>query len=110
MTDGPREAAGRLPMKAVWNGLTLAESDRTIKVDGQHYFPPETVDQRYLRPSAARKVRTLRGEVNYYTIEVDGATNQNAAWSYGATREAGRAIEGYVAFWKGVAVECTVEC
>jgi len=97
-------------MKAVWNGLTLAESDRTITIDGQTYFPPETVDRRYLRPSAARKVRTLRGEVNYFTIEADGAMSQNAAWSYGATREAGHAIEGYVAFYKDVNVECTVEC
>ncbi len=92
-------------MKALWNGTTLAESDSTIQVDGQYYFPPEAVDRRYLRPSAARKVRTLRGEVSYYTIEAGGETNPNAAWSYAATRDAGHPIEGYVAFWKGVAVE-----
>jgi uncharacterized protein (DUF427 family) len=92
-------------MKAMWNGMTLAESDHAIEVDGQYYFPPEAVDRRYLHPSAARKVRTLRGEVNYYTIEANGQTNPNAAWSYAPTRDAGRAIEGYVAFWKDVAVE-----
>ena len=83
-------------MKAVWNGLTLAESDSTITIDGQTYFPPETVDQRYLRPSAARKVRTMRGKVNYFTIEADGAMSQNAAWSYGSPHDESRAIAGLV--------------
>jgi uncharacterized protein (DUF427 family) len=92
-------------MKAVWNGTTLAESDRTIEIEGNYYFPPEAVDQRYLRPGEARTVRTVRGEVNYFTIEAGGQTNPNAAWSYAATRAVARDIEGYVAFWKDVAVE-----
>lgn len=92
-------------MRATWNGLTLAESDRAVEVEGQFYFPPEAVDERYLRPSAARKVRTKHGQVNYYTIEAEGNTNPNAAWSYAAMRGDSRNIEGYVAFWKGVAVE-----
>jgi uncharacterized protein (DUF427 family) len=92
-------------MKATWNGATLAESDRTIEIEGRHYFPPDAVDARYLRPSAGRTVRTWKGEASYYTIEAGGRTNPNAAWSYASTREGARAIEGYVAFWKDVAVE-----
>lgn len=92
-------------MRAVWNGLTLAESDRTVEVDGQHYFPREAVDERYLRPGEARAVRTARGRVSYFTIEGGGDTNPNAAWSYGATRGEATEIEGYVAFWKDVAYE-----
>ncbi len=91
--------------KAIWNGATLAESDDTVVVEGNHYFPPEAIDRRYFKESSTHTVCPWKGEASYYTVEVDGQTNQDAAWYYPTTREAAKGIEGRVAFWKGVKVE-----
>ncbi len=91
--------------KAIWNGATLAESDDTVVVEGNHYFPPEAIDRRYFKESSTHTVCPWKGEASYYTAEVDGQTNQDAAWYYPTTREAAKGIEGRVAFWKGVKVE-----
>ena len=91
-------------MKAVWNNTVLAESDETIVVEGNHYFPPESVDSSYLRPSDQHTVCPWKGVASYYDVEVDGERLEGAAWYYPEPRPAARQIAGYVAFWKGVRV------
>ncbi len=92
-------------MKATWNGATLAESEDTVVVEGNHYFPPEAIKREYFRESDTHTVCPWKGEASYYTIEVDGQTNRDAAWYYPQTKDAAKHIEVYVAFWKGVKVE-----
>jgi uncharacterized protein (DUF427 family) len=91
-------------MKAVWNGAVLAESDRTEIVEGNQYFPPDAVDKQYLAPSETHSVCPWKGTASYYTVEVNGNRNPDAAWYYPQTKDAAKTIEGYVAFWKGVEV------
>jgi uncharacterized protein (DUF427 family) len=91
--------------RAVWNGIVIAESDATVVVDGNHYFPPDAVQQAYLRPSSHRTVCGWKGTANYYSLEVEGAVNQDAAWYYPQPKDAAQQIAGYVAFWRGVRVE-----
>jgi uncharacterized protein (DUF427 family) len=91
-------------MKAVWNGAVLAESDRTVVVEGNHYFPPESIREAYFQPSDTHTACGWKGTASYYTIEVDGKRNPDAAWSYPEPKADARRIAGYVAFWKGVAV------
>lgn len=92
-------------MKAIWNGTILAESDQTIIVEGNHYFPPEAVKREYLRPSATHTTCAWKGVASYYSIEVDGQVNQDAAWYYPQPKDAAKHIAGYIAFWRGVKVE-----
>ena len=92
-------------MKAIWNGTVVAESDDTVVVEGNHYFPPEAVDQRYLRPSETHTVCGWKGTASYYTLEVGGETNEDAAWFYPETKPEAASVRGRVAFWKGVRVE-----
>lgn len=92
-------------MKATWNGATLAESDETIVVEGNHYFPVESLKREYFSESAKHTVCPWKGEASYYDIEVDGAVNRDAAWFYPAPKEAAANIRDRVAFWKGVVVE-----
>lgn len=92
-------------MKAIWNGVVLAESERTEVVEGNHYFPPETIDRRYFAPSETHTVCPWKGTASYYTVVVDGARNADAAWYYPKTKDAAKHIEGYVAFWNGVEVQ-----
>ena len=91
--------------KAVWMGATLAESDATEVVEGNYYFPPDSVNQEYFRPSDTQTVCGWKGTAHYYHIEVDGNTNSDAAWYYPAPMEAADNIASYVAFWKGVQVD-----
>ena len=91
--------------KAIWNGAVLAESEDTIVVEGNHYFPPQALKREFFRDSETTTTCPWKGEARYYTIEVDGQTNRDAAWHYPAAKEAARHIEGRVAFWKGVKVE-----
>lgn len=91
-------------MKATWNGAVLAESDRTVVVEGNHYFPPDSVRREYLKPSDTHSTCPWKGVASYYTVEVDGARNPDAAWYYPEPRSAASEIAGHVAFWKGVAV------
>jgi uncharacterized protein (DUF427 family) len=92
-------------MKAVWNGVTLAESDKTIVVEGNHYFPPDAVKHELLQPSATHTTCHWKGEANYYTVAVDGQTNKDAAWFYPSPKPAAAEIKDYVAFWHGVKVQ-----
>ena len=90
--------------KALWNGAVLAESDKTILLEGNHYFPPEAVHRQYFKDSPTHTVCGSKGTASYYTVEVDGKTNADAAWYYPAPLPAAQQIAGYVAFWKGVQV------
>jgi len=91
--------------RATWNGKTLADSDATVVVDGNHYFPPDAVDRELFRDSDTTSVCGWKGEAKYYDVVVDGQTNADAAWYYPAAKDEAKQIEGHVAFWKGVEVE-----
>jgi uncharacterized protein (DUF427 family) len=91
-------------VKAIWNETVLAESDRTTVVEGNHYFPPETINSEYFRASETHTICGWKGTASYYTIVVDGKQNPDAAWYYPETKEEAKNIEGHVAFWKGVEV------
>jgi uncharacterized protein (DUF427 family) len=91
-------------VKATWNGVVLAESDATIVVEGNHYFPPDSVESRYLLASPTKTTCSWKGEASYYTVDVAGARNEDAAWTYPSPKPAAQAIAGYVAFWHGVQV------
>jgi uncharacterized protein (DUF427 family) len=91
-------------MKAIWKGKVLAESDDTIAVEGNQYFPPDSINTEYFQPSETHTVCGWKGTASYYDIVVDGEINGDAAWYYPETKEAAREVEGYIAFWKGVEV------
>jgi uncharacterized protein (DUF427 family) len=91
--------------RATWNGTVLAESDKTVVVEGNHYFPPESLQQEYFKPSQTHTVCSWKGEASYYNVEVNGQVNPDAAWYYPSPKEAASQIKGYIAFWKGVRVE-----
>ena len=91
-------------LKATWNGTVLAESDRTIVVEGNHYFPPDSIRAEFFQPSSTHTVCGWKGAASYYTLEVNGKKNEDAAWYYPETKDAAKEIAGYVAFWKGVTV------
>lgn len=90
--------------KAVWNDTVLAESDRCVVVEGNSYFPPDAINQEFFKPSSTHTTCPWKGVASYYTIEVDGKQNPDAAWYYPNCKDAAKEIEGYVAFWKGVQV------
>ncbi len=91
-------------MKATWNGATIAESDATVVVEGNHYFPPDSVNRDYLEPSDHQSRCPWKGLSSYYNVTVNGEVNENAAWYYPEPSEAASQIKDHVAFWKGVAV------
>ena len=91
-------------MKAIWNETVLAESDDTILVEGNHYFPAESIDKQYFQPSQTQSVCGWKGTASYYDVVVNGDTNKDAAWYYPDCKPDAKNIEGRVAFWKGVKV------
>jgi uncharacterized protein (DUF427 family) len=91
--------------RATWNGAVLAESDDVEIVEGNVYFPPDAVRPEFLKPSDTHTVCWWKGTASYYTVVVDGQENPDAAWYYPEASEQARAIEGRVAFWRGVTVE-----
>ena len=91
--------------KAIWNGQVIAESDRTEVVEGNQYFPPDTIKQEFFKTSSTHTSCPWKGKASYYTVVVDGKENPDAAWYYPETKEKANNIKGYVAFWKGVKVE-----
>jgi uncharacterized protein (DUF427 family) len=91
--------------QATFKGHVIAASDDCIAVEGNAYFPPESVDMRFLKPSAHTSVCPWKGTAGYYDVIVDGDTNNNAAWVYSAPKDAAAPIAGYIAFWKGVTVD-----
>jgi len=91
--------------RAIWNGAVLAESDQTVIVEGNHYFPPVSLHRAYFKPSSTETVCGWKGTASYYTLSVDGQENADAAWYYATPLPAAQNIAGHIAFWKGVRVE-----
>jgi uncharacterized protein (DUF427 family) len=91
--------------RALWNGRTIAESEVFEIVEGNVYFPPESIDPRYLKASNTTTVCGWKGTASYYTLVVDGRENPDAAWYYPQPKEAAQNIAGHIAFWRGVVVE-----
>lgn len=92
-------------MKAIWKNTVLAQSDNTVVVEGNHYFPPESIHSEFFKQSATHTTCPWKGLASYYSIEVNGDTNKDAAWFYPKAKDAAKPIEGYVAFWRGVEIE-----
>lgn len=91
-------------MKAIWNNQVIAESDDTIVIENNHYFPEKSVKTGYLVPSDKHTNCPWKGEASYYTLDVDGKKNEDAAWYYPEPKPDAEEIKNYVAFWKGVEV------
>ncbi len=91
-------------MKAIWNGATLAESDKTVVIEGNHYFPEDAINKEFFRASETHTVCGWKGTASYYDVVAGGATNKDAAWFYPSPKTEAEEIENYVAFWKGVEV------
>ena len=90
--------------KAVWNGVVIAESGNTVVVEGNHYFPAESIARSFLTPSRTTSICPWKGTANYYHLEVDGAINSDAAWYYADPSYAAEKIKDHIAFWRGVEV------
>ena len=90
-------------MKAIWNGTVVAESDDTVVVEGNHYFPAESLRMEYTLPSNT-KTMSRKGQASYYTLFVSGDANPDAVWYYPEPEDAASQIRGRVAFWKGVRI------
>ncbi len=91
-------------MKAIWNNKVIAESDATIVVENNHYFPADSIRKEYFKPSTTHTTCPWKGVASYYNLEVDGQENKDAAWYYPEVSDLARQIKGRVAFWKGVEV------
>ena len=91
-------------MKAIWNNEVIAESDDTVVVEGNHYFPLASVNESFLKPSHKTTVCPWKGTANYYSLSVAGAENADAAWYYASPKDAAQQIAGRLAFWRGVQV------
>ena len=92
-------------MKAIWNNTVIAESNDTVVIENNHYFPPESIKKEYFKASDTHTTCPWKGVASYYTIAVDGQENSDAAWFYPETSELAKSIKGHVAFWKGVTIE-----
>jgi uncharacterized protein (DUF427 family) len=90
--------------RAIWNDTVIAESDDTVVVEGNHYFPPEAVNSEYLKESKHTSFCLWKGTASYYSIEVDGELNRDAAWYYSEPKRAAGKIKNRIAFWRGVEV------
>lgn len=92
-------------MKAIWNNAVIAESDNTVVVENNHYFPADSIKKEYFKSSDKHTTCPWKGKASYYTLEVDGKKNEAAAWYYPEPKDAAKQIKGRIAFWKGVTVE-----
>ncbi|MBB5192851.1 uncharacterized protein (DUF427 family) [Silvimonas terrae] len=92
-------------MKAIWNGVVLADSDDTVVVEGNHYFPRAALDDTLIEPSRTHTTCPWKGEASYYTLNVGGQRNPDAVWYYPEPKDAAKQIKDRVAFWRGVTVE-----
>ena len=91
-------------MKAIWKNVTLAESSDTVLVEGNHYFPPDSIHKDYFQESNRRSICSWKGEARYYHVVVNGEVNEDAVWYYPEPSDAAKEIKNRVAFWKGVEV------
>jgi len=92
-------------MKATWNDAVLAQSDETVVVEGNHYFPADSINRNYFQGSDTHTTCPWKGEASYYNVVVDGQVNKDAAWYYPEPKPAAKEIKDRVAFWRGVKVE-----
>lgn len=92
-------------MKAIWNNTVIAESKDTVVIENNHYFPADSIKKEYFIDSETKTNCPWKGVASYYTINVKGKENKDAAWFYPETSELARSIKSYVAFWKGVTIE-----
>lgn len=92
-------------MKALWNNKIIAETKETIILENNHYFPFEAINEKYFEKSLTQTSCPWKGEASYYTIEVDGKINEDAAWYYPNPKAAAQSIKNHIAFWKGVVLE-----
>ena len=90
--------------KAVWNGKVLAESDETIRIEGNHYFPPDSVNWEYFEDSSSHTFCPWKGKASYYSVKDNGDENQDAAWYYADPSYSAKPIKDHIAFWRGVKV------
>jgi len=91
-------------MKAIWNNKVIAESDDTIVIEGNHYFPGDSINREYFKESSTHTACPWKGAASYYSVDVDGKENPDAAWYYPEPSELAKNIKDYVAFWNGVEV------
>jgi len=91
-------------MKAIWNGKIIAESDETINIENNHYFPPSAVNMKFLKKVETHTTCPWKGEASYYDIVVDGEVNTDAAWYYADPKPMAKGIKNYIAFWKAVKI------
>lgn len=91
-------------MKAIWNGQVIAESDDTLVVENNHYFPSSSINKEFFKESTTHTTCPWKGVASYYSLEVNGESNKDSAWYYPSASDLAKNIEGYVAFWKGVDV------
>lgn len=91
-------------MKAIWNDKVIAESNATVFIEGNHYFPVSSVNSEYLNDSQTHTVCAWKGTASYYNIQVDDMDNPDAAWYYPDPTEAAQPIKDHIAFWKGVQI------
>jgi uncharacterized protein (DUF427 family) len=92
-------------MKAIWNNEIIAESNDTVVVENNHYFPVESLKKEFFKDSTTHTICPWKGQASYYTVVVNGKENPDAAWYYPVVSELAKGIKGRVAFWKGVSVE-----
>jgi uncharacterized protein (DUF427 family) len=92
-------------MRAHWNDTVIAESDSTVVVEGNHYFPPDSINRDLLIPSETTTICPWKGTASYYSLSVNGKENPDAAWYYPSPKDAAAEIKDHVAFWRGVKVE-----
>jgi uncharacterized protein (DUF427 family) len=92
-------------MKAIWRGQVIAESENTVQMEGNHYFPPESIREEFFATNSATTVCPWKGQASYLDIVVDGETNAEAAWVYRDPKPAAAEIKGHMAFWKGVDIQ-----
>lgn len=92
-------------MKAVWNGTVVAESTHTVVVEGNHYFPPESIHREYFKKSARYTICPWKGRASYYDVAVNGKVSDGGAWYYPSPSPAAKSIGGYIAFWRGVKIQ-----
>lgn len=91
-------------MKAIWNNTVLADSQATVVVEGNHYFPPNAIRKEFLRASKTQTTCPWKGLASYYDVVVNGSENKDAAWFYPTPKDAAKNIQNHVAFWKGVEI------
>jgi uncharacterized protein (DUF427 family) len=92
-------------MKAIWNNTLIAESEKTVKLEGNHYFPIDSIKKDYFKPSSTQSTCPWKGVASYYSVEVDGKSNEDAAWFYAEPKSQASEIKDHIAFWKGVKIE-----